>query len=255
MHIVITGGTRGIGNSLTNQFLKRGHLVTFSGSSIDSVKKAEELFAKEFKKNQFHGVVSDISRPADILYLWDEASTKGPIDIWINNAGIAEPDSFFKNIDLEDIQKLININLSGSMMATKIAFNGMEKQGFGHIYNMEGFGSDGMMQQKMTLYGTSKYGIRYFTRSFYKEIKDTRIGVGLISPGMVGTELLLKPVKENPKLKKIVNILANKPETVTIFIVNKILNNKKKHNEIRWLTKPKVFFRFLTGGAFNEKVI
>ena len=57
---------------------------------------------------------------------------------------------------------------------------------------MEGFGSNGMMRPKMTLYGTSKSAISYFTRSLAIEAKNTSVKIGTLSPGMVATEFLKK---------------------------------------------------------------
>ena len=102
----------------------------------------------------------------------------GNIDIWINNAGIDQERRCFWEVDTEDYEKVIRTNLIGVLNGCHVAFRHMLEQGYGQIYNMEGFGSNGMMREKMTIYGTSKSALSYFTRSLAIEAKNTNIKVG-----------------------------------------------------------------------------
>lgn len=106
---------------------------------------------------------------------------------------------------------------------------------------MEGFGSDGMKMPIMSVYGTAKYGLTYFSKVLAKELKNTNVKVTRISPGMVKTEFST-PKKED---LKIINKLSDTPEVVSKFLVEKILKNKKSGNGIIWLTKLKVVYRLL----------
>ena len=100
----------------------------------------------------------------------------------------------------------------------------------------------------MTFYGTSKRAVTYFTKSAALEMKDTPVKIGLLSPGMVITELLLSSLPEDQNARervyKFYNILADKPEVVTKFLVKKILKNRKNSASIKWLTTAKASFRF-----------
>jgi NAD(P)-dependent dehydrogenase (short-subunit alcohol dehydrogenase family) len=105
----------------------------------------------------------------------------------------------------------------------------------------------------LTLYGTSKRALNYLTDSLAAEVKGTNIIVGALSPGMVLTDFILgryegKDPSEWENARKMFNILADKPETVTPFLVEKILQNHKNGTRINWLTGPKVLWRFLTAG-------
>ena len=103
------------------------------------------------------------------------------------------------------------------------ALAGMLRQGGGKIYTFEGFGSNGMMSPGLTTYGSSKYGLRYFTRSLAREYKDSPVLIGAQSPGMVPTDVLLyssksKDEAEWAKAKRVMNILGDTVETVTPWL-------------------------------------
>lgn len=72
------------------------------------------------------------------------------------------------------------------------------------------------MREKLTIYGTSKSAISYFTRSLAIESKNTNVKVGTLSPGMVATDFLKESLNECNR--KIYNILGDKVEPVTKFL-------------------------------------
>jgi NAD(P)-dependent dehydrogenase (short-subunit alcohol dehydrogenase family) len=135
----------------------------------------------------------------------------------------------------------------------------MLKQGAGAIYNMEGLGSDGRMITGLTPYGTSKRAVRYFTEAFAKEVKGGPVIIGSISPGMVLTDLTLETVRRDPEKNKdlirIYNILANDPETVTPFLVRKMIENKRNGAKIAWLTPRKAMMRFMSAPFTRRDIV
>lgn len=247
-HIVITGGTRGIGLGLTLEFLKKGNQVTFSGTSEESIKKALKSIPVEVQNNA-NGMICNVTEIETIEALWRKAAAIAPIDIWINNAGITQPDRPLYQVEPSHSSLLIDINIKGLIHATGIAYNGMLMQGFGTIYNMEGFGSDNRKMKNIGLYGMSKKAVRYYTESFALEATESPVNICFLSPGMVITDLLLKEYREDPSKNReairIFNILADEVETVTPWLVEKILTNKKHGKRIAWLTTPKIISRFL----------
>ena len=126
----------------------------------------------------------------------------------------------------------------------------MTEQGYGSIYNMEGLGSSGPIIKGMALYGTTKSAQAYLTRAMIRETQGTRAIVGAIRPGMVATKLITQQYEGHPekweKSKKIFNILSDRVETVTPWIVKKILSNKKNGTYIVWLSRGKLMTRFIT---------
>ena len=81
-------------------------------------------------------------------------------------------------------------------LGCKVALTGMLRQGHGKIFNMEGFGSDGMVQPGMAIYGATKSAVRYFTKSLVREYKDTPLIIGYMSPGIVVTDLLTRDLHD-----------------------------------------------------------
>jgi len=248
--VVITGSTRGIGYGLADSFLALGCAVTISGRTRASVEKAvAELSAK-------HQADRVLGHPCDVIYfeqvqaLWDAAQAHwGKIDIWINNAGIGHSQTDFWDHSPDQIRAVVDTNLMGAMYGSIVALRGMLAQGFGGLYNVEGLGSGGHMVQGLALYGSTKSGLRYLDQSLMQETRGTPVLVGALRPGMVMTDLVTKQYKERPqdwgRDKRIINILADRVETVTPWLARQVLANDKTGVCITWLTRRKVIGRFL----------
>ncbi|MDX2430473.1 MAG: SDR family oxidoreductase [Bacteroides sp.] len=243
--IVITGSTRGIGYGLAEKLLEKGHQIVLNGTTEASVGKKVEAFQE--RGFEVVGVAGDVSRESCFQDIINKAQESfGKIDIWINNAGIPQSQKYFHELDNKEIEDLIAVNIVGSMMGTKAAILYFKKQGFGKIFNMEGFGSDGRIMKKLTLYGTSKRAIHYFTKSVSQEAKGEGIQIGILSPGMVRTDFLKEASttgtpEEQAKNKKVFDILAEDVDVVTEFLANKILASTKQYDRIEFLTKRRLF--------------
>jgi len=249
-HVVITGSTRGIGFGLAKYFIKYGNKVTINGRKKESVTKAISELKLLADNTHIQGFTGNASEFNEIKDLWENAEKGfGKIDIWINNAGIDQERLLLWDVSESGIKDIINLNITGTILACKLVFERMKKQGSGQIYNMEGFGSNGMMMKKLTVYGTTKRAVRYFSRSLALEAKGTPVKVGTIAPGMVMTDLLLKTAQgdseEAGNNRKIFNILADDVDTATEPIVKQILSNKNKNLHINRMGKFKVMYRFM----------
>ncbi len=250
--IVITGSTRGIGKGLAVELLRRGHDVAISGrtqAAADATVAALQPLASGGARAI--GVGCDVSRADDLQRLWDEAARQfGGIDIWVNNAGISHPRQRGGDMRAEDIRSVEETNLLGMMLATQVALRGMQGQPDGGlIYNMEGFGSNGMMTPGMSLYGASKYALTYFNKALLAETRDGPVKICYLSPGIVLTDLLKRDMGSNdPKdwerTKRVYNILADRVETVTPWLAEGILRNDKAGARVAWLTGAKAGSRF-----------
>jgi NAD(P)-dependent dehydrogenase (short-subunit alcohol dehydrogenase family) len=257
---VITGGTRGIGASLVIDFLRQGWNVAYTGTSVESVESSLGSIKGRFARDHYAAFRCDVRNEKEITELWNNAiQTFGRVDIWVNNAGRANEQELFYRLPSDVITGIIDTNIKGVMLATNIAYNNMLKQGFGAIYNMAGLGSDGRMVSGLTPYGTSKRAVQYFTDAFAKEIKNSPVIIGTISPGMVLTDLTLTQVRKDPasnrQLIKIYNLLANDPETVTPYLVKKMIANHRNGRKISFLKKRTVFMRFLLAPFSRRDVV
>ena len=249
--IVITGSTRGIGFGLSDAFLERGCSVAISGRSQEAVDRAlAELGAKHSTERLF-GHPCDVTDFDQVQALWDAATGHwGRVDIWMNNAGIAHAQMPLWKQDHVEVATIIETNILGSIYGAQVAMKGMLDQGSGSIYNMEGLGSGGRRVEGLTAYGTTKAALSYLTDALVDEVQGTPLLVGAIQPGMVATDMLTQQYRDRPErweeAKRIFNILADRPETVTPWIADRVLANTQNGVRIQWLTRGKILGRFLT---------
>jgi len=246
MHIFITGGTRGIGQGLVKEFLRNGHQVSFTGTSESSVAKGQENLSGEFA-----AFVCDVRYKEMIELAAKQAiSIFGDIDIWLNNAGVDQDRLSVSELHETEIKRVVDINITGTMLGTSVALEIFKKQGQGMVYNFEGLGSNNMVIPKTSIYGTSKRAISYFSKAAKKEIKEyPNIYVGTIQPGMVFTDLLLKNLGEDGL--KVARIIGNDVEYVTHRIVKGILNKSMK---INIMTNGMLLWRFLISPIKKRKL-
>jgi NAD(P)-dependent dehydrogenase (short-subunit alcohol dehydrogenase family) len=253
--IVVTGSTRGIGRGLAVEFLKRGHNAVVTGRS----RQAVDATVAEL---QSLGPV--IGQPCDVRSLeanqavWDAAVARfGRVDVWINNAAIATDHLLLGELPGDQIAATVDTNLTGTIYGTRVALAGMLKQGAGRIYTFEGFGSNDMTSPGLAVYGATKRALTYFTAAVAKEYKNSPVLIGSLSPGMVATDLLVYSSRSSDpaawaKTKRIMNILGDRVETVTPWLAEQALANRKQGAKIGWLTRGKALRRFLTAG-FNKR--
>ena len=255
--VVITGGTRGIGLGMAKEFLSRGNNVVITGTSEESVSRG----LKDIGDNSnVIGVPCLVENTDSIEMVWDKAIERfSTVDVWINNAGAATSRNSLEELSYDEITRTIDANLTGTILATRIVSSRMLKQGSGQIYMFEGFGSNGQLQKGISVYGSTKRALRYFTAAAANEFKDTPIVIGSISPGIVTTDLLLRSSKSSEKdwekAKKVLNVLADRAEVVTPWLVDEVLKNNKNGAKIAWLTTIKVLGRLIFGRLFCKKQV
>ena len=247
--IVITGSTRGIGLTMARNFLGLGHQVVINGRNENKVKETVSRL-KETHPDVV-GIPGNVSIDKTHDNLIDGAvSSFGKIDIWINNAGIPQPYKHIVDLDSELINKLIDTNINGLIIGSQKAAAQMIKQGYGKIFNMEGFGSDGRIMAKLGLYGTTKRAVSYFSKSFARELEDTPVQLGILSPGMVRTDFLDESIvsaspEEEKRFEKVNNILAEDVEIVSEFLVKEILKSSKNYDRIKYISRVGILIRLI----------
>lgn len=259
--IVVTGSTRGIGLGLASELLKRGQNVCISGqsqSSVDNALGILEPLARTYG-GAVTGVPCRVGDKEQMQALWQTAQTAfGRVDIWINNAGISNKKLPFAKARFEDMQEVIATNVTGLMTCCRIALASMNAQGSGRIYNMEGFGSDGRTAPGLAIYGTSKSAVTYFTKALIRETKDSNVQVGYLSPGIVIAQFLLQDRHTmDPaawaKAKKTYNLLADRVETVTPWLVEQMLADTGHGSRIAWLARGKIIGRLLAAAIGKKR--
>ncbi len=256
--VVVTGGTRGIGRGLALEFLKRGHRVVLCGRTGESAEAAAAGLAGH---GEVMGKGCDVSDYAGVQALWDAAVERfGSVDIWINNAGLSNRRVNVSELDPEEVAEVVNTNLTGTFNGCRVAMEGMRKQEKGGaVYVFEGFGSNGMTAPGLTPYGSTKRAISYMAQSLAKEVRGTNVIVGALSPGIVITDMsMLAAGRDSKRAKqaaKVYNILGDRVERVTPWLVEKVLANRKNGAEIRWLTRLRSAGRFFCPAYHRRDIV
>lgn len=259
--VVITGSARGLGFNMARFFRKDYNFnVVISDLKEENLIKAKGELEKDEAEGKVEYTICNVSKLEDLESLMKFAIEKfGKVDIWINNAGINQPQEAIWNLTEQQINTLIDVDLKGTIYGSKVAMLEMSKNHSGAIYNIEGYGSNDAHMLGLNLYGTSKRAVTYFTEGLAQESKekDTGVIVGKLSPGIMITEftthsLVNEKIELAEKTKKVYNILGDTPETVGKFLVDKMVSNTKNNVKINWLTNGKAAWRFMTAG-FNKR--
>ena len=177
--ILITGGTSGFGYEFTNRLLALGNTVIITGrdqGKLDLTKK---------KLPGVHTFQSDVSDPEAIKQLYKNVTTQFPeLNILINNAGeMRKIDLQDESIDLDNIVREIDINLSGPIRMVQAFLPHLKTKSNAAIVNV----TSGLALIPFPLtpvYGATKSGLRFYTKSLRVQLKNTGIKVfELIAPG------------------------------------------------------------------------
>jgi len=256
--VVITGSSRGLGLELAKQFRIKGFNIVLNGVNEERLSSAKEEINSIPGEGEVLAVRGSVAEASDIRNLAETAKEKfGKIDIWINNAGVNQPNKAVWEVLESDVKALIDTDLYGCVIGSKIAMEYMVKQGHGAIYNIEGYGSNDAMMLGLNLYGTTKRAVTHFTVALAKESEERNTGVivGRLSPGIMITDFTQKALGGKEKIelpektKAVYNILGDYPDVVAKFLVDKVAENKKNNAHIEWLTKWKAATRFMTAGT------
>ena len=180
---VVTGGTRGIGKSISTVLQAKGYSVAANYASND---EAAEQFSSETNISAYKWDVGDFESCTEGL---DKIQSElGPIDIVVNNAGITR-DGMLHKLDVEQWNEVIRINLNSMFNMVRPVIDGMRERGFGRIINISSInGQKGQMGQ--TNYSAAKAGIFGFTKALAQETARKGITVNCIAPGYINTEMV-----------------------------------------------------------------
>jgi len=197
--VLITGSTRGIGNSIARLFLENSAKVVICGSNIENAKKAVESIKSDLN-------ISDDNIMPVGLNMKDKESIKevvesiinrfGKIDVLINNAGITSNISLLDSTD-EEFYEMFDINFFGVVSLTREVVKHMKETGGSIINTSSMVGMYGGRNQ--SAYASSKFAINGLTKSLAKELGMYNIRVNAVAPGVVGTDMVKENVSEEMK--------------------------------------------------------
>ena len=252
--VIITGSARGLGLEMAKCFRNKNFNVVISDVFKKDLEEARKQLLKVKGIGDIDYFVCDITKENEIVNMIDNVKKKyGVIDFWINNAGVNQPDEMIWNLSSDEIDRMIEIDLKGTIIASKLIAKVMIEQDCGSIFNVEGHGSNDAIIPGLSIYGTAKRGVTYFTMALAKEIESVNasVMVGRLSPGIMITDFLVnafrnKKMKLSEKNKKVYNILGDYPDVVAKYLVKKMIENTDNNVKINWLTNRKAAWRFMT---------
>ncbi len=187
----VTGGARGIGKAIAIAIAEAGSNVAIVDTDIEESKKTAEEICKLGVKAI--AIKTDVTIEAEVNKMVEEIlNAFGKIDVAFCNAGICM-NIPAAEMTYDQFKKVIDINLNGVFLTAQAAAKVMLKQGRGSIINTASMsGHIVNVPQPQCAYNASKAGVIMLTKSMAVEFAKTGVRVNSISPGYIGTDLILE---------------------------------------------------------------
>ncbi|MEW5889545.1 MAG: acetoacetyl-CoA reductase [Pseudomonadota bacterium] len=212
---LVTGGMGGLGEAICIKLAALGYEVVTTYSPSNT--KAGAWLAQMREKGyEFHGYPCDVADYESCRQCVGQVVKEvGPVDVLVNNAGITR-DMTFKKMTKADWDAVIRTNLDSVFNMTKQVMDGMVERNWGRVINISSVnGQKGAFGQ--TNYSAAKAGIHGFTKALALEVAKRGVTVNTISPGYIGTKMVMaipQEVLDSKILPQIPLGRLGKPEEV-----------------------------------------
>jgi short-subunit dehydrogenase len=184
--IVVTGGGSGIGRQLVGGLLGRGARVAAIDIRQENLDETSEL-AVAGDRLSIH--VADVTDREIVEGLPGRVvASHGSVDGIINNAGIIQPFVRLKDLDYAAIERVIDVNLHGTIHMVKAFLPHLLERPVAHLANVSSMGGF-LPVPGQTIYGATKAAVKLLTEGLYAELLDTKVAVSVIFPGAVATDI------------------------------------------------------------------
>ncbi len=197
---VVTGGAspRGIGFAVAAELARAGHPIVLLDVNADVQARAAEL-AERYGVRAL-GIAADLTEETAVreaLGAVDEfAAEAGPVQVLVNNAGIASP-TRIGEITLEQWRQIFDINLTGMFLLTQALGGGMAERGYGRIVNMSSVSAQqGGGDFAGAHYAASKAAVIGFTKAVARELAPHGVAVNAVAPGLIDTDITASALRE-----------------------------------------------------------
>jgi NAD(P)-dependent dehydrogenase (short-subunit alcohol dehydrogenase family) len=184
--VVVTGGGNGIGQQVVLELLRRGARVAAVDIREESLSETVEMAGPGDWLATF--VVDITDRTATEALPGQVIAAHDVVDGLINVAGIIQPFVKLSELDYDVIERVINVNLYGTIHMVKAFLPHLMKRPVAHVANVSSMGGF-LPVPGQTIYGASKAAVKLMTEGLYAELLDTNVGVSVIFPGAVATEI------------------------------------------------------------------
>jgi 2-hydroxycyclohexanecarboxyl-CoA dehydrogenase len=193
---IVTGAGRGIGRGIVEKLAAEGAKVVVSDVDEESARETAGAIGGESV-----GLRADVTSKESVEAMVGEVMDRfGRVDVLVNNAGWDKVEPFLKSNE-SDWERVIAINLYGTLHCCKAVLPVMVEQEYGKVVNI---GSDAgrVGSSGEAVYSAAKGGIIAFTKTLAREMARYKINVNCICPGPADTPLFAEIGEENPKLKE-----------------------------------------------------
>ena len=186
--VLVTGASGGVGNAIARAFAMDGHRVVLHYNA--HAEKAEAIL-RELRDAHCSvmRVQADLSDERATVAMVDAAEKAyGPVDVLVNNAGVALPQMLLTDCSAAEWDRVFAINVRGTFLATRAVLPGMVSKKRGAIVNISSmWGITGGSCE--VPYSASKAAVIGLTKALAKEVAPSNIRVNCIAPGLVLTEM------------------------------------------------------------------
>lgn len=193
--IVVIGGGNGIGREVVLELLRRDARVAAVDLRQDSLDETVRLAGAGDRLATFRVDITDRALvealPAQV------ASALGPVDGLVNVAGIIQPFVRLADLDFAAIERVIDVNLYGTLHTVKAFLPHLLERPVAHVANVSSMGGF-LPVPGQTVYGASKAAVRLMTEGLYAELLDTNVGVSVVFPGAVRTDITANSGVDSP---------------------------------------------------------
>ena len=183
---LVTGGSRGIGAGIAKRLARDGAnvAITYTKGADGAAAVVKEI---ELAGGKAIAIQADAADPDAVAAAVEKAvATFGRLDILVNNAGTAIPKTFV-DTTLEEMDRVIDINVRGVFVATKVALKHMNDGG--RIISIGSCVGERMMTPGLVTYSATKGAVKMFTQGLSRELGSRGITVNNIQPGPIDTDL------------------------------------------------------------------
>lgn len=177
---VITGASRGLGAGLARDFLSRGMRVGVCARTEPAVDSGERVVSAAVDVTDEAAVEAFVARVTEQL---------GPIDLWINNAGVLAPIGPVRDLDADEFRTLIDINVVGVFLGSRAFVRHLRETGRPGVLINVSSGAAYNGYAGWSAYCASKAAVDLFTESLQLEEADTGLRAHAVAPGVIDTDM------------------------------------------------------------------
>ena len=217
--IIVTGGAAGIGRQIVIKLLKKGAYVSALDISEENLIKLK----KEINSENLFTYKVDVSSLDEIKKFKKQFfKDQKDVDILINNAGVIQEFKSIEDLELNSINRVMNINFFGPVNLIKEFLSELKARPEGYIVNVGSMGGFFPFPYQ-TAYGASKAALGLLTEGLYAELLDTNVKVTLVLPGAIATDIAANSkINSREASAEDSGISMTSPEEVAYQIINAI---------------------------------